>query len=181
MKRIALIAHTANAYGANHCLIELASILKNAGYHPHVFIPEEGPIETLLKKTDTPYSVVPIPLWASYPWELSDNILKQIYGTFFWKVSRLKSLVSLRSHARTLASYLKKNAIDLVWSNSVMTPIGSMAAKQCSLPHIWNLREFGDLDFGFKFDLGLDMRLGAPLRNQGQLFPCPMLLLDISS
>lgn len=36
-----------------------------------------------------------------------------------------------------------------------MTPTGAMAAKKCSLPHIWNLREFGNLDFGFKFDLGL--------------------------
>lgn len=157
MKRIALIAHTANAYGANHCLVELASMLKTAGHLPHVFIPEAGPIEALLKKTDTPYSIVSIPPWASLPWELSDSFMKQAYGTFRWKISRLKSLLSLRSHARALSSHLKKHTIDLVWSNSVMTPIGAMASKQCSLPHIWNLREFGDLDFGYKFDLGLGL------------------------
>ena len=157
MKSIALIAHTANAYGASHCIVELACTLKEGGHAPYVFIPEEGPIETLLKKTNIPYAITPIPLWASFPWELSDSFFQQAYGRLCWKASRLKSLLSLRRHACTLASALRANKIDLVWSNSVMTPIGSMAARQCSLPHIWHLREFGDLDFKYRFDLGLGL------------------------
>ena len=76
MKRIALIAHTANSYGANRCLVDLARTLKHADHAPHIVIPEEGPVQALLDDADVPYSIVPIPLWASFPWELSEAFFK---------------------------------------------------------------------------------------------------------
>ena len=48
-----------------------------------------------------------------------------------------------------LASNLRKNRFDLVLSQTSVSTIGAQVAKSLKLPHIWWIREFGDLDHHF--------------------------------
>jgi glycosyltransferase involved in cell wall biosynthesis len=40
---------------------------------------------------------------------------------------------------------------DLVYSNTSIISIGSVLAKKMRLPHVWHVREFGDLDYNFEY------------------------------
>jgi glycosyltransferase involved in cell wall biosynthesis len=49
---------------------------------------------------------------------------------------------------------LKNWQIDLVYTNSSVTPLGAMLASQLKCRHVWHLREFCDLHYGFQYDFG---------------------------
>ena len=50
---------------------------------------------------------------------------------------------------RRLRKIVEEENIQLVHSNSGVVTIGYMLARRCGLKHVWHLREFQDLDFGF--------------------------------
>ena len=41
--------------------------------------------------------------------------------------------------------------IDIIYTNSSVTPVGRFAALYEHIPHIWHIREFGDLDFSLRY------------------------------
>jgi len=52
---------------------------------------------------------------------------------------------------KTLSESVNQWKIDLIYSNSSVFPIGRMLAKNSRIPHVWHIREFGDLDFSLKY------------------------------
>ena len=44
--------------------------------------------------------------------------------------------------------------VDLIHTNSSVTPIGALTAEALGLPHTWHVREFGNLDFNLRYDWG---------------------------
>jgi len=56
--------------------------------------------------------------------------------------------------ALVLALYLRPWDPDLIHTNSSTTPFGALVAEVLNLPHVWHVREFGDLDYGLVHDLG---------------------------
>ncbi len=44
--------------------------------------------------------------------------------------------------------------VDLIHTNSSVTPIGALISEVLSLVHTWHIREFGDRDFGLHYDWG---------------------------
>ncbi len=46
-----------------------------------------------------------------------------------------------------IAKLVKRLGIDIIHSNSSTINVGSIASKITGMPHVWHLREFGDLDF----------------------------------
>lgn len=49
---------------------------------------------------------------------------------------------------------IKKTKPDLVFTNSVVCPWAAIAARNQHVPHIWFVREYGDLDHGRIFEIG---------------------------
>jgi glycosyltransferase involved in cell wall biosynthesis len=66
----------------------------------------------------------------------------------------LKRINHLNKNIHNFISQLKKWGIDLVYSNSSVLDIGIICANIIKKPHIWHLREFGDLDYGITPDIG---------------------------
>lgn len=62
--------------------------------------------------------------------------------------SNLRSLSGLKAAAR------KWNP-DVVYTNSSVVSVGWLLAKSIKRPHVWHLREMGDLDYGLYHDFGL--------------------------
>jgi len=77
------------------------------------------------------------------PWWVTNKTL-----SFREKVDRARGILRAVPDIQKLITDWK---IDLVYTNSSVTPIGLLAAKRSGLPHIWHIREFGDLDFGLRF------------------------------
>ena len=49
--------------------------------------------------------------------------------------------------AKRVARYALKEKIDIIHSNTGVINIGGLIYKYSGIPHVWHLREFGDLDF----------------------------------
>ncbi len=135
--KIALVTHYAKLYGANRSLLGLIDGLQAYGVKSHVVAPGEGPITEELSKRNVPFYTIPFKRW------MSKNR---------WKApARLGlNLAVLPFIARQIRLW----NVDLVHTNSSVTPVGALAAGVLSIPHTWHIREFGDLDYDLQHDMG---------------------------
>lgn len=131
-KRVLLVGHSGDMYGASRSLVKLARIL-NQHYTVYVLLPETGILyEALLR-------ILP-----------SERILldKDLY-IFTRKSFKLKYLPSTLSrflkNLKNISKIIRKYQIDLVHTNSGVVPAPALAAKIKGKKHIWHIREwFGD-------------------------------------
>ncbi len=131
------ITHYSEMYGANKSLLCLIDGLKKYNINSSVLVPKKGGLTCELKKRSITYRVVPFKRWASKsvlkaPLRLAVNLF--VFPLLVWQIS--------------------KWGIELIHTNSSITPIGALLAEVLALPHIWHIREFGDRDFGLRYDWG---------------------------
>lgn len=131
-KRILIIGHSGDMYGASRSLIKLVRIL-NQNYTVYVLIPETGILHETLK------SILP-----------PDRILldKELY-IFTRKSFKLKyfasTLIRFLKNMMNISKIIRKYHIDIVHTNSGVVPAAALAAKLNGRKHIWHIREwFGD-------------------------------------
>ncbi len=150
--RIAFITHYTNLYGANRSLIDLIDGLREYDVIPHVIAPAEGDITHALCARNVSYAIMPIQWWVAKRNQDSLGMgspMRWLYRYLKWRRDTMKRLYKNIRILPALARQMKLWDIDIVYTNSSVTPIGAMAAWIIHRPHIWHLREFGDLDYGF--------------------------------
>jgi len=138
--RFLAVIHDSNKYGASRSFIELISGLQDKHVDCYVIMPSDGPITKELDNLGVSYYFVPFKMWLSNVPITWKRLVRSIYNL----------LISLR------IAYLAWSVnADLIYTNTVMTPVGAIAAKMIGKPHIWQIREFAQEDFNLTFDLGL--------------------------
>jgi len=135
--RVLFLAHYHEVYGGIRSLIDLVEGLRYYGISPCFIIPAEGSFSALLASQGIPFKILPVPWWMS---------AKQLSPS-----ARLKAAREIQTAARAVEAQISAWKIDLVYTNSSVTPIGRLAARRAGVPHIWQIREFGDLDFDLHF------------------------------
>lgn len=80
-------------------------------------------------------------------------------------ISREKSDLYRNSKTNTRAIFkideiIKEFKPDLVVTNTIVAPWAAFAAKLNGLPHVWFVREYGDLDHGHVFETGREETFG---------------------
>ncbi|SKB93122.1 glycosyltransferase family 4 protein [Daejeonella lutea] len=131
-KRVLLIGHSGDMYGASRSLAKLARILDKE-HHVFVMLPERGPLYDVLA------SIIPANRIILYPelyiFTRKSFKLKFIPGT---GVKFVKNVVAIRN-------MIRKHRIDIVHTNSGVVPAPALAAKLAGIKHLWHIREwFGD-------------------------------------
>lgn len=137
--RIVFLTHYTALYGANRSLLNLIDGLANYGVVAHVVSPGEGAITDALRSRGVGVAVLPLQWWVSRHGGRRD-VVRRLYHN-------IKLLP-------TLARQVRQWEIDVVYTNSAFLPVGAMLAGWVRLPHVWHLREFCDLDYGFQHDWG---------------------------
>lgn len=137
---IAFFTHYTTLYGANRSLIDLAEGLNQLGINPFLIAPCTGQITEYFKEKKWNYFVHPI---ANF-----------LVSTDITKASTLERIKKTIDSVPAISNQLKRWSIDIVYTNSSVIDIGLICAKAISKPHIWHIREFGDLDYGLKPDIG---------------------------
>ena len=134
---VLFLAHYHEVYGGIRSLIDLTDGLRSYGISPSFIIPAEGSFSALLASHGIPFKILPVP-WCMSAKQLSLR-------------ARLKAAREIQAAARAVEAQIRAWKIDLVYTNSSVTPVGRLAARRAGLPHIWQIREFGDLDFDLHF------------------------------
>ena len=135
--RILFLAQYHEEYGSIRSLLDLADGLRSYNISPFFVIPAAGGFSAMLAAQGFPFKILPVPWWMS----AKDLSLK----------SKLRAAREIRSAAREIEAQIRAWGINLVYTNSSVTPVGRLAAKSAGLPHIWHIREYGDLDFNLRF------------------------------
>ncbi|MFB6280314.1 MAG: glycosyltransferase family 4 protein [Salinibacter sp.] len=137
--RICFVTHYDGLYGANRSLLGLIEGLEEYGVESLVVLPSRGDLTEVLRDRNVPYVVAPFKWWMTKP-------------SHQWKApARLTFNLVV---APVIATRIAFWHPDLIHTNSSVTPVGALVAELLSLPHTWHIREFGDLDYGLRRDLG---------------------------
>lgn len=152
--RIAFFTHCTALYGANRSLINLIDGLGQYHVQCHVISPDEGDMTETCRDQNIPVFVAPIRLWVSSKQSSSDRSLRQQYSRLRQQGYAAKSLWKNLCILPTVAAQLRAWNVDIVYTNSSVTPAGALISKYLGIPHVWHLREFGDLDYNLHYSWG---------------------------
>jgi glycosyltransferase involved in cell wall biosynthesis len=139
--KILIIAHYHEANGSNRSMADLVFGLQTLGVEVNIVVPREGSLSALFCTSEINVLVVPIPWWMSV------NKLTSIQGVVLAKEIWISAL--------KISKIIKEEGIDLVYTNTSVTPVGALAAQIAGVPHVWQIREYGKLDFGLRFNFPL--------------------------
>lgn len=134
-----MISHSAALYGAQRSLYDLAVGLRALRVEVVATAPERGPLTDLLNRSGIATRILPCRNWVhsrtSYHW--------------------MRKFLIAKNQAKKASRWIADDRFDIVHTNSVVTPVGAMAAKRAGLPHVWHVREGMPPKAGF-FYLGFD-------------------------
>ena len=140
---VLFISHSSALYGAERSLLEIVIGLQNSHIKPLLLVPSKGLLTNALNELDIPYIVSPYMGWLG-----SKNIL--IKGMFRLGVNTFASI--------NLLNKLKPFSIDLIYTNTIIPPIGGILAFSLGIPHIWHIRELMH-ERNAKYDLGENLSM----------------------
>jgi FkbM family methyltransferase len=135
---LCFFSHSAGLYGAERSLLELVdSLTANYGSVCTVVLPREGPLQGMLEDRGAATLVV------DYHWWCSETLPT---------VEEVDALMqaSCENVARCLPA-VERISPDVIVTNTLVIPWGSVAALWLDRPHVWLVREFGQLDHGLAF------------------------------
>lgn len=144
---VLIFSHSSEFGGAERSLLTLVDELITA-YKTRVTVvlPSDGPSIELLQNAGATILTAPINLWCTVAKRPDRKEIVTLQNqSFDWIIEHLNELFSLKP--------------DLIVTNTIVIPWGSVAAALLNRPHIWMINEFGELDHGFNFFMPFDQVL----------------------
>ena len=125
-KKILLVHSSNDKYGASKVLINTIDIFVNNGFDIYLMLPNNGPLNDnqIIKKTNLKI----IKLGA----------FRKKYFTFFGLINRIFFIIKSSLYIK---KFLKRNQIDLVYTNTSTLISPSIAAKFAGIPSIFHIHE----------------------------------------
>ena len=122
-----LIAHSSNdLYGASKVLISIIDIFIKNGFKVYLILPNNGPLNNneIIKKTNLKI--------------INLGVFRKKYFNFFGLINRLYFIIKSSLYIK---KFLKRNQIDLVYTNTSTLISPSIAAKFVGIPSIYHVHE----------------------------------------
>lgn len=148
--KILFITHYADLYGANRSLLALISGLKKYGISSFVIMPEKGAFTAQLEDLEIPYRIFSMKRWVFHQPEKSN-----LFSRFKHFCKAIAKVIYNRIYFSEINQQVKTWEINLIHTNTIILPHGIFLAKKNKIPHVWHIREFGDLDYKVFPDFGL--------------------------
>jgi glycosyltransferase involved in cell wall biosynthesis len=135
--RILFVSHTHTlGGGAARSFLSVIENLDRSKYDIHVLVPGQGAFTRYLDSRQIPYTVSRYGRWIAWRGNIPQMVVRQAVNAIGWPLL-----------------LMKKNALqaDLVFSNTITSPMGALLARNLGLPHILHAREFVHEDMGADF------------------------------
>lgn len=138
--KILVFAHEQFLNGASHSLLTILIGLKN-NFDFLVIIPEHGKMEEELIKNNINYKILFLQRCAYYNFKsFKDHFIKTL--------KYFKNKNYNHSELYKIVNHFKP---DLIYTNTSVMSVGLEVAKKIKKPHIWHIREYGDIDFNIQY------------------------------
>lgn len=136
---ILFVSHSAGRYGAEKSLLDLVLGLDRDRYDVIILVPRKGPLTDILSAHGIRYITVFYTRWI-------DSRL------IFAKLP-IRTIITVIALIRLLL-IIKSYSIRVIYTNTVVIPIGALLSRFLGIPHIWHIREFVQEDRGARFIYG---------------------------
>jgi glycosyltransferase involved in cell wall biosynthesis len=140
--KILYILHSSADNGSEKAFYNMISDMQNYDVEPIVILPGQGKLYTELNELGIKQYNLPIRMNVYPPLTtLKDKLL---YLPRLAKTLLYNSITKLK-----LKKIITCELPDIIHTNTGVVHIGSDLAKQKVIPHVWHIREFQDLNFGW--------------------------------
>lgn len=137
VQNVLFITHHDGYLGSSKSLLNLLQGLSTYPIQPYVIVPKKGLFTDALDRENIPNRILPIAVWATNkPYSL---------------LRKINWIKEVDNSTRAIIKAVDDWEIDIIYSNSSIFPSGRFAAFQKKIPHIWHIREFGDLDYSLTY------------------------------
>ena len=122
-----LLTHSSNdLYGASKILINIIELLLSEGYIIYLFLPEKGPLHenNIIKKCNINI--------------IEFGVFRKKYFNFFGLINRLYHIIK---STFVIRSFILKNKIDLVYTNTSTLISPTIASNLSGIPSIFHIHE----------------------------------------
>ncbi len=150
--KILFIGHEADLQGASRSMLNVIDELINNGHKIYVLLPySSGNVLENIKQRKIKALIFPYEQWE-VPWVCTKIERKQLKC---WRKNQLSYILKRKKRtihsANRIAKYIVNEQIDIIHSNTSVINIGALISKYSGIPHVWHIREFGNLDFNMHF------------------------------
>lgn len=151
MSRITVlyIVHDTEIAGTSLSTLNLIKSVQSE-VQPIVLLPAEGAVSKLYRGEGLECIVEPFPINWDYL-KCGRNVLRYLYYEY---LNTMKYIVDEKQAFSRIYPLLKSRNIQIVHSASSVITIGVRLSKALHAKHVWHVREFMDLDFHIKPQLG---------------------------
>ncbi|MGO5319675.1 glycosyltransferase family 4 protein [Bifidobacterium boum] len=140
--KILFVSHKSDLSGANKSMLDVICHLRNE-HNIYVLVnSKEGLLIDYLTELGIPY------IYANYSWWYSRGsnfLVKQIYRYLQDWLKYWNNRITNKQ-----IEEIKEKNFDCIYSNTSTIDVGALLAHKLNVSHIWHIREYGDVDFGFK-------------------------------
>jgi glycosyltransferase involved in cell wall biosynthesis len=126
MKTILFVSHSAELNGAELWLLETLRGLDRGAYLPRLVVPRPGPLANAARAAGVETRVVPM------KWSITEK-------SRIWR-QPFAAVLNAPNVAR-LGRIIRRERIDLVFTNSSAVACGARAARRAGVPHVWAIHE----------------------------------------
>ena len=131
-------------YGAVHSMLELLTNLnKNYNVIPTLVVSKEGFSTEYCKKMGWNYIVAGHCNFMMGAGTKKKQRIRDLFKLLFYLRYRIKNFFAIKK----IEKQIDFNNIDLIHTNVNVCDIGAVLSRKHQIPHVWHLREFGDLDY----------------------------------
>lgn len=148
-KKILILNAQVDFWGASRSCLASAIALKDAGYDVMMMATWRGPIAPIVENSGVRFEVCGFHTWMLWPTKQRMQVVRRIKQI-------LKLILNSIDDFRRMKKKLKQLNYkpDLIYSNTIMQPMGLMLSAYLKVPHIYHIREYGRADFGMYPVLG---------------------------
>lgn len=140
MKIVYLLSGPSVYDGSTKSFMNLIGGLREKGVEPYIVCPSRKGVYEILKKQN--YNALALKYSFSTKPGFSTTRDK-----FYFFPKLLRRFIFNNISQIILYFYCRKLSPDIIHTNTTALSIGYHVAKRLNIPHVWHIREYGDLDF----------------------------------
>jgi len=126
MIRVLVAAHSGSQGGGELCLDTTLRHLDRSKFEPAVCFAWDGPMAESARQMGLAVEILPLAWWMGFEWSA-------------WHVKNL--LVGCLPRIRHLVRRIRREHIDLVYTNTAVIFEAAVAARLAGVPHVWHVHE----------------------------------------
>jgi glycosyltransferase involved in cell wall biosynthesis len=140
--RILFVAHDAQLHGAQLALLNILRNLDRSRFDPFVVSPQSGPFTDEVVRIGVPISTGLVMRWVFR--RIPVSLTKVLSAP--WALLRTPAIIAvflcgLPVRVGRLLLFLRRQRIDVIYTNTITVVDGAIAANLSGIPHIWHLHE----------------------------------------